>query len=108
MSEKVSTGNRYAHLKRGGSPGRPKGVPNKATQAIKAFASELLSLEKYKARLINRLETGKIHPAIEVLLYHYAYGKPRDVVQVEGSESLSEILQAALTRKLGGSDGDSE
>lgn len=88
-------------------PGRPKGVPNKVTQEIREAARKLLEGPRYLEARLRRLESGKLHPSVEVLLYHYAYGKPKEVVQVEGSESLAEILTAAMTR-TGGSDGDSD
>lgn len=96
-----------ANLRRGGSPGRPKGVPNKATTHIKELATRILNTPAYLANLQKRVESGKVHPAVESMLHHYAYGKPKDVVQVEGSESLAEILSLAMAR-TGGSDGDSD
>lgn len=96
-----------ANLKRGGSPGRTKGIPNKATTQIKELAQKILNTPAYLANLQKRVESGKAHPAIESMLHHYAYGKPKEVVQVEGSESLAEILAAAMQRP-GGSDGDSD
>jgi hypothetical protein len=62
--------------------GRPKGIPNKNTRAIKEFASELLSDPAYVAELKLRLQSGKA-PHMETLLHHYAYGKPKE--QVEGT-----------------------
>lgn len=87
-------------------PGRPKGVPNKATLAIKEFARSVLEDADYKRKLIGRIQSGRAG-RMEELLHFYAYGKPKEVVQVEGSESLAEILTAAMTR-TGGSDGDSD
>jgi hypothetical protein len=98
---------KYPNLQRKAGPGRPKGVPNKATTEIKEFARSLLDRAKYRANLIRRLDSGKVHPTIESMMHHYAYGKPKEVVQVEGSESLGEILRAAMVRKEG-SDGDSK
>lgn len=68
-------------LRRGG-PGRPKGVPNKATRDIQAFSRAQLEDPAYVAALRERLIEGKA-PHMETLLAHYAYGKPKDTMLLE-------------------------
>lgn len=63
--------------------GRQPGSRNKRTADVEAFARDILEDETYRERLRLRARTGKIAPAIEALLYHYAYGKP--VERVEGT-----------------------
>jgi hypothetical protein len=66
-------------LKRGGSPGRRKGVPNRATQEIKQLAAALTTGDdRYMEALRARLRAGKAE-RIEVLLWQYQFGKPKDV-----------------------------
>lgn len=67
-----------------GHGGRPKGIPNKATQDVKAFAQAELRNPVYLAGLRKRLETGTAG-AVETLLWHYGYGQPKNVVSVEGA-----------------------
>jgi hypothetical protein len=50
-------------------------VPNIASREIKDVARRLLEDEAYQARLVTRLRAGKA-PPVEVLLFHYAFGKP--------------------------------
>jgi len=69
-------------LRRGG-PGRPKGLPNKSTRTIQEVAHGLLSGDVYKANLVKRLQRGTAGP-VETLLYQYAYGKPKDTVELTG------------------------
>jgi len=64
-------------------PGRPKGIPNKATVEIKQAARALLEDPAYVEALRARLQTGDAGP-VESLLYHYAYGKPKETVAIEG------------------------
>ena len=72
-------------LKRGG-PGRPKGVPNKVTAEARAACAELVDDPVYRERLKARLLAGRLPPALECLLWHYAKGKPKDDLQVTGNE----------------------
>ena len=72
-------------LKRGGSPGRPRGVPNKATVEIRDAARRLLEDEAYQRGLSARLIKGRA-PHMETLLYHYAYGKPKETMDLRVSD----------------------
>ena len=73
-------------LKRG-SPGRPKGVPNRVTTEARSACAEVVDDPVYRERLKARLLAGKLPPALECLVWHYAKGKPKDDRQVTGNES---------------------
>jgi hypothetical protein len=75
-------GSNTSGLKRGG-PGRPKGVPNKATADAKAFAEGLVDDPVYLAKLTRDLRARKVAPPIEHMLWHYAKRKPKDVIELE-------------------------
>jgi hypothetical protein len=64
-------------------PGRPKGVPNKLTVEIRDFAQRLLTDPAYVRALEIRLLRGTAG-AVEPLLYHYAWGKPKETLALEG------------------------
>jgi hypothetical protein len=59
-------------------------VPNKATREAREIAARLVDDPEYQRRLRQRLLDGELPPAIEVMLWHYAKGKPKDVVEVSG------------------------
>lgn len=63
-----------------GNPGRPEGIPNRSTREIRAMARSLVEDPIYLANLKERLDSGKIAPAVECMLYHYAYGKPPETL----------------------------
>ena len=65
------------------SPGRPKGVRNKAAREIKERARDLMENPDYLKALKRRLEAGRA-PHMETLLCHYAYGKPKEVIEYSG------------------------
>ena len=66
-------------------PGRPKGSLDKVSRDIRERARALLSEEGYLESLRYRLQQGILAPAVEVTLMHYAYGKPRETVDVHAT-----------------------
>jgi hypothetical protein len=64
--------------------GRRTGSRNKVTQVAQQLASGLVNDQEYLKRLKARLESGKIAPAIEVMLWAYAHGKPKESIELSG------------------------
>ncbi len=69
-------------LRRGG-PGRPKGVPNKATSDVKEFCASIVDDPNYQEAVRKRALLGQLPPAIEALLWHHRWGKPKEAVQIQ-------------------------
>lgn len=67
--------------------GRPKGAKNKTTAEVRAAAEKLVSDPEYRKELKTRLREGKA-PHMETLLWHYAYGKPAEQVEVNGGGAI--------------------
>ena len=63
--------------------GRPKGRENNATIEIREAAKAIVSRPEYLEKLKERLDAGKA-PHMEVLLFSYAFGRPKDQVQSQG------------------------
>src|SRR5262245_50961622 len=72
-------------LKRTAGPGRPKGALNKVTREVRQICTSLVDNPTYQARLQQRLLSGKLSPAVEVMLWSYAYGKPKESIEVTGA-----------------------
>jgi len=77
------------NLKRGGSPGRKKGSLNIVTRQIAEFAKSLLEDPEYQAKLKARLLAGKA-PHLEPILFYYAYGKPKERVELSGGVEMKQ------------------
>jgi hypothetical protein len=75
--------------------GRPKGVPNKTTQEVKAAARAIVDDPAYRESLIKRLHAG-LAPHMEPLLWHYAYGKPKETIEVEGTVTVEKIVREVI------------
>ena len=67
----------------GNPAGRPAGTPNKATAEMKARVAEFLASGLYWGRVKVRIAAG-LAAGLEIELWHYAYGKPKETVKLEG------------------------
>jgi hypothetical protein len=67
--------------------GRQRGTVNKVTVEIRDAARRLLELPDYRRNLRTRLIEGKA-PHMETLLFHYAYGKPKETVEQSGDQRI--------------------
>jgi hypothetical protein len=76
-------------------PGRPKGVIPKVTLEVRAAARALLDDPAYKDSLRARLNAGTA-PHMETLLWHYAFGKPKETVEIEGTVTLEKIVREVI------------
>jgi hypothetical protein len=61
--------------------GRKKGTQNKVTVEVRAAAEALVDDPVYRVKLARDLRRRKVAPPVEQMLWHYAYGKPKEVIQ---------------------------
>lgn len=66
--------------------GRAKGVPNKNTTDVAAVARALVEDPEYQVNFALRLFKGDLAPGVETMLWHYAYGKPAEHLEVTGED----------------------
>lgn len=84
-------------------PGRPKGIPNKVTAEIRQLARHLLQDKAYRRSLRRRLVNGTLGP-LEIVLWHYAYGKPKD--QLETPPTSDRVAEARVVFYIPDNDRD--
>jgi hypothetical protein len=63
--------------------GRLKGTPNRVTLEVRELAQQLLSRPTYLEALEHRLDTAQLAPAVENQLWQYAFGKPKETLEVD-------------------------
>ena len=78
--------------------GRKKGTPNKATLEVREACAAIVEDGAYQRHLLVRARAGELPPAVECMLWHYRFGKPKERLEVDGGSSLIELLAAAATR----------
>jgi hypothetical protein len=91
---------KFAPGQSGNPHGKPKGTPNCATVEGRELAQRLVNSAEYRRQLRRRLLAGDLPPAVEVLLLHYAWGKPRDVLELHQPDVSWEGATASLREKL--------
>lgn len=64
--------------------GRPRGTKNKTTVEVRELAQSLVDDPKYLKALRARLLAGECPPPVETMLWHYAYGKPKESLELSG------------------------
>ena len=71
---------------------RSLGVPNKATAEAKHACAAIVDDPTYRRNLAARARAGRLAPAVECLLWHYAHGKPKEHPEQRRAGSLARIL----------------
>jgi hypothetical protein len=56
--------------------GRKAGTPNKVTTELGEACRQLVENHEYRTYFEHRLKVGQLPPALEAMVWHYAYGKP--------------------------------
>lgn len=83
-------------------PGRPKGSVNKTTSRQKVFAARVLGVpgtpefEEFIASTRKQLLNGFLPPGIFALILHYAYGKPKETIEVQGEVTIEKIVREVV------------
>lgn len=90
--------------------GRSKGTPNKTTAEIRERAQQFLDDAEGWAKLCEMYRQGTLNAAVLQMFFHYAHGKPRETLMVEG-EMRPLVIDRVSTRRemleaLGETDTD--
>ncbi|MDH4246084.1 MAG: hypothetical protein OEV38_20285 [Nitrospira sp.] len=70
--------------------GRQRGSPNKSTQKVRRLCREVLETEEFQHKwrqYFANTSLDEIEPKLLTLAFHYAYGRPREQIQLSGMDS---------------------
>ena len=70
--------------------GRRLGTPNKSTQEVGQFCREVLATEEFQRKwrqYFTKTPLERMEPKILTLAFHYAYGRPRERLELTGADS---------------------
>lgn len=76
-------------------PRRPRGK-----MITKLDCLQMIEDPVYRARLLEDLRVRKLRPAVECMLWYYAKGKPKEMVEHSGTLSLQQELSALTPEEL--------
>lgn len=79
--------------------GRQAGTPNKVTVEVREWAQAILSDPQGQAQLLAQYRRGELSDTKLTLLMHYAYGKPKEQIELAGADNMP--LQIVFTRRIG-------
>jgi hypothetical protein len=74
----------------GNPKGRKPGTETRKKKEIREYSQHFLESERYRRSAEQRILTG-LAPHLEVLLFHYAYGKPVDVLKLQATVKSSHV-----------------
>lgn len=70
-----------------------------ASRAAKEAAKLIIESESYRRSLVARAAAGTLPPGIESMLWHYAYGKPTETIEMKVREDLSGLSDQQLAQR---------
>lgn len=69
-------------LKKGGTnPGAGRPKTTEADRMVKKLAKRLVYDKEYQRTIQVKLRDGTLHPSVQILLWYYAAGKPKETVE---------------------------
>lgn len=78
----------------GKAGGRVEGVPNRVTKQVREQARQMVEDPRYRRRVVRDLRAGALHPALEAMLWYYAYGRPVERIRMTGIVGRTDLVAA--------------
>jgi hypothetical protein len=83
------------------APRQTPDVPVDLKLAAETFAKQILSSAEYRSSLQRRVVMDELPPAVETMLWHFAYGKPKERIEHTGKdgqpiETITEVRRVII------------
>ena len=80
--------------------GRGRGSLNRKTIALRELMAALVGDVEYQQRLVQAFRTRRVHPAVEIRVWEYALGRPRDQIELSGTREIDLDAERELFSRL--------
>lgn len=74
--------------------------PHTASKIVKLDCLAMIEDPQYRKTLLRDLRARKLRPAVECMLWYYAKGKPKEMVEHSGTLSLQQELSGLTQEEL--------
>lgn len=74
--------------------------PHAASKIVKLDCLAMVEDPTYRRQLLKDLRARKLRPAVECMLWYYAKGKPKEMVEHSGTLSLQQELSGLTAEEL--------
>lgn len=74
----------------------PNGATNYTRHEVQRWARSILQNPLYRARVEKDAIAGTLPTAIEVILYHYGYGKPMEQIQLTMTQEQEDLSTLSM------------
>jgi hypothetical protein len=92
--EKLQSLADFLGIKDASVPDAPAPTLTPPTLSVAAFCTEVLNTVQYRESILRRILMDSLPAQLECLLFHYAYGKPVERVEVKDTSNNLEDLTA--------------
>jgi hypothetical protein len=75
-------------------------LSNAQRNEARLFALQIVRDPAVRTRLLEQARSGRLPPPIMLMLFHYAYGKPPDRLEIGRGPDLSELSEEQLMARI--------
>jgi hypothetical protein len=77
--------------------GRKRGVPNKLTREVQRFCLALVQDPEYAKKFAEDFKARRVAPGLEAMVWAYAYGRPRQQLEIVHNDEFRTVDDSAPT-----------
>jgi hypothetical protein len=74
--------------------GRPRGSVSQKTLEVQAYAKGVVEDPEVRAQILAQAQAGLLPPPVMTMLFHYAYGRPKETIDVTVEQTVYQVEMA--------------